>query len=395
MAHNPIDRIDLPGDFSPLPFSSQGPTPQCDRSQDPALSAGGMSLHMGDMFGTPSMGGGTALATPAIGADSLPTHDCSGMRTSPQLKIAALEGPPTRRSLVFTAGPVEETGSAMHVASGCGPTPARAGHARCDGEAGTSRTVGGLEGPASVRSRLASPVKDEGAGPYTGDEELRPLSGRSGAQKPLFMQSQTDSRFESRGDSPPMSVRHPGTPGVGLKEATPIANEGTAHTSAGSSGRSHGKRSADAQASTGPGLLGVSGPENNAREVQRMASPRLGVQALTPAGCGDGDGVVRGPVSPHRNGGAGAGESSIDCNVHVKTVSNSSTGKSSGVSSLDGLERIVPRQESAGDLMKLRKIERDEDGQNDAGQRQDVDGSFVGIRRKLHSLVDDVFSMRV
>lgn len=201
--------------------------------------------------------------------------------------------------------------------------------------------------------------------------------------------------------------------------------------------------------------------ENNSRDAQQRVasaarpceSPQLGVQTLLPAveresgrasglgysvsgiavslsppgssGGGDQNRNTKGKLSPsarcdsdsvfpaleqgscHRQQQSESGNA--DCSVHVnvnvnaKSVSNnSSTGKSSGVSSIDGLDRLVARHDrSAADASVLAYsrsqcdgVVKCEDGDIsiDDAQKSADDGSY-SIRQKLHSLVDDVFAV--
>ena len=96
------------------------------------------------------------------------------------------------------------------------------------------------------------------------------------------------------------------------------------------------------------------------------------------------------------------GHASQDCSVHLninvnaKAVSNnSSTGKSSGVSSVDGVHRVTHHQDGAAvQFGRAGSDGGNKSGGDDAGDnnRQTEDDGSFSIRQKLHSLVDDVFA---
>lgn len=441
MPLDPVDKMDLPGDFSPGLMSSQGtaatgtaacapgPSPNVAyaRAPDPGCSSAAPDPRM-------MQRGVQGVTTPAICGGKHGDRRTSSPRA---LQPSVLQGPPTRRSLVFSEEAEEDPEASgiahalMHASAVAHSTPA---HTRRD-------TDGILQPPSSAMSchQVEGKVEEK----YS-DLKPAPESLRSGAN-PLF--SQGGSMHRATGiDSPGVSVRFPGTPDDGSQAAHGcIERRSTGGICAAqpidgrkSSIGAHALENDATAMQSGQRSYG-DGAENNVRDAQCLAgkmhacdSPQLGAQTLSPApqrapgrsaAMGYSVGGVGVSLSPPGSSGAAdpKGEKcesdsvfaercthtqqplaegrTKDCSVHLninvngKAVSNnSSTGKSSGVSSLDGLDRVANHQ--AGRAGSDGGNKSGGDGSGDNGQQTEDDGSFL-IRQKLHSLVNDVFSFVV
>lgn len=465
MPLDPVDKMDLPGDFSPGLMSSQGtePTGMPGSALAPSpniISAKPSDLRCSSAAPYIMQRGVECVATPAISGG---IHGDRRNGSARALQTATLQGPPTRRSLVFSQDAEEDLEASgvahalVHASAMAHSSPA---HLRRDSN-------GMMQPPSSVMSchQVAPKAEDK----Y--NDRMHAPDAHRGGEMPLFSQSggsvhRAFGRVEGI-ESPPASVRLPGTPEDGCHATHDCIER---RISGGScAARLHDVRKSNSEAhalENDPSAMhAVSGVDNNACDAHRIAStvnardsPRLGVQTLSPAAavhCAPGSGAAMGysvggigvSLSPPGSNGAAhhSGESrgklspeaamrcdsesmlpgvehspcprqpqadnrmNADCsghfniNLNVKAVSNnSSTGKSSGVSSIDGLERIVPNHDSsAADAVKVLRAGGDREQTNgggdmsgDNGRQTEDDGSF-SIRQKLHSLVDDVFAFVV
>lgn len=292
MAHNPIEKLDIAGDFA-TPLSTPGhPYKPHPAGSDPA------GTH------TPSV---LRSDRQNLGQEAVPS------RSSEAMALQEPTAPPTQRSLKFE-GPADD---AEH---------------DC-----TADAMNDL-GSHAAECQFVSPVK--GKRPAVDD------AAREGEDNPVLSAPHS---------TPPLSVLRPKTP---CKQK-------------------HG-------AADGPGRLTI-GSRGLAVKIDQDADmpdlafpgPRLGVQALEPV-VNSGNGLDAN-IQP--------GENERMCDAHAGTASNSSTGKSSGVSSLDAVERTASHQNGAelkDSLAAARTKQREGAGCDPGGSRN--------IRTQLDSLLDDVFS---
>jgi hypothetical protein len=464
MPLDPVDRMDLPGDFSPGLMSSQGTAPDGAPSADVLpYASSAKPADLAFSLGIPDPRGMqhrvASVVTPAICGGMHGDHQHANRSPRALQQSAPLQGPPTRRSLVFSEEPeeVEVSGVAaalVNASRARSSTPAHSQHG--------STAV--LQPPSTVMScpQGVSKAEEKFLDCMPAPDAL------CNGDTPIFPHASAYShRFlgrSKRADSPVASVRLPITPEDGhlaphgcierhTMSGMCVARMRARKPSVGVHALEH-----DPSPFHDMQRRSLNGVENSACDAQqRMGishdSPQLGVQTLSPPvqrtssrGCTGGYSVGGVGVSLSPPGSMGAADHSGECkgnlspparcdsesmfgavehracarqlqadscvnaecsvhlniNVNVKAVSNnSSTGKSSGVSSLDG---VVPQQDSnAADASALKFCGGQGDGSQkskggdvsgDNGRQIEDDGSY-SIRQKLHSLVDDVFAFAV
>lgn len=291
MAHNPIDKLDIAGDFAtPLSTPGQPYKPHASDS-DPA------GAH------TPSV---LRLDRKEFGQVATPSRSSAAMAMKPP---AAL---PTQRSLKFE-GPADDLED--------------------DCKATTMTHLGSHV----AECQFVSPVK--------GPRPVLAEAARGGDDNPVLSAPHS---------TPPSSVLRPHTP---CKQK-------------------HGALDGPGRVMNGPRGLAVKIDQDADMPDLDFPGPRLGVQALEP--------VVNARHTVAAN--VQQDENDQTCDVHAGTASNSSTGKSSGVSSLDAVDRTGSRQHDA-ELKKslvAGETKREGAGCDPGGSRN--------IRTQLDSMLEDVFS---
>lgn len=294
MAHNPIDKLDIAGDFA---------TP---------LSTPGQPYKTNNLPGSEAAG----AQTPSVlrHDTQAPVQTATPSRNSVAMAMKPPAAPPTQRSLVFE-GPADD--------------------AEDDSKANVMQELGSHV----AECQFVSPVK----GP-------RPPGANAAKAR------EDGPVLSAPNCTPPMSVLRPQTP---CKQSKHGAGEG-------------------------PGRV-MSGPRGLAVKIDQDADmpelafhgPRLGAQALEP---------VIDDRHDQMTANLPQDENEQMCEVNAGTASNSSTCKSSGISSLDAIERTASRQNAAD--LKRSQVAGAKQGE---GTGCDPGGSRV-IRTQLDSMLDDVFS---
>lgn len=164
-------------------------------------------------------------------------------------------------------------------------------------------------------------------------------------------------------DNPVLSAPHSTPPSSVLRPHTPCKQK-------------HGALDGPGRAKIGPWGLAVKIDQDADMPDLDFPGPRLGVQALEPV------------VNTRHDVAANVQQDENDqtCDVRAGTASNSSTGKSSGVSSLDAVDRTGSRQHDAElkNSLVVATNKREGAGCDPGGSRN--------IRTQLDSMLEDVFS---
>lgn len=293
MAHNPIDKLDIAGDFA-TPLSTPGQPYKTNNNLAASEPPGAQ---------TPSVLRHDTQA---------PVQTATPSRGSMAMAMKPPAAPPSQRSLLFE-GPADDVED--------------------DRKADAMQELGGHV----AACQFVSPVK-------------RPRSPSADAAK----DGEDDPVLSAPNSTPPSSVLRPQTPCKQSKHGT----------------------------GEGPGRV-MNGPRGLAVKIDQDADmpelvphgPRLGAQALQTDARQD-----------QMTANAPQDENEQTCEANAGTASNSSTGKSSGISSLDAIERTASRRNAADP----KRSQVAGASQGDAGGC-DPGGSRV-IRTQLDSLLDDVFS---
>eukprot|EP00892_Ulva_mutabilis_P006381 jgi/Ulvmu1/4114/UM019_0093.1 len=292
MAHNPIDKLDIAGDFG---------TP---------LSTPGQSFMANT---TPAAEGGVQTPSVLRHDPQAPMQTATPSRGSMAMAMKPPAAPPSQRSLLFEA-PGDDVGK--------------------DGTADAMPDQGGHV----AECQFVSPVK--------------------GPTPPL-----TDAAHEAQ-EAPVLSAPHSTPPPSVPRPLTPLCKQGK-----------HGAGEGPGRVAQGTCGLAVKIDQDADMPELASHSPRLGVQALESDARRD-----------QMTANAPQDENEQTCEVNAGTASNSSTGKSSGISSLDAIERTASRRDAAD--LKHSEVAGAKQGE---GAGCDPGGSRV-IRTQLDSLLDDVFS---